>query len=246
MDENSSKSLVDPAKRVRQTLQVTYIVPVIYAVTAYGSVEMRLFKPNVRKMKAKGDVEGLIKVLKNKDPNLRGEAALALAELKDARAMCPLIQAMKDEDLCVCRSAWVAFGEIKDKGTKDARAVESLIQALENEDWWIRRGVAEILGRIGDARAVEPLILTLKDEDSDVRESAACALGKIKDARATEPLVKALKHAYWWVRKAAAEALGEIGDARAAEPLTQALKDKDSVVRETAAEALEKIRAKEN
>jgi len=34
---------------------------------------MGLFKPNIEKMKAKGDVEGLIKVLKDKDEGVRNE-----------------------------------------------------------------------------------------------------------------------------------------------------------------------------
>jgi hypothetical protein len=43
---------------------------------------MGLFKPNVEKMKAKGDVGGLIKALKDKDGDVRDAAARALGKMK--------------------------------------------------------------------------------------------------------------------------------------------------------------------
>jgi len=42
---------------------------------------MGLFKPNVEKMKAKGDIEGLIKVLKDKYSKFRAPAVEALREI---------------------------------------------------------------------------------------------------------------------------------------------------------------------
>jgi HEAT repeat protein len=51
----------------------------------------KLFKPNVEKLKAKGDVEGLIKVLKHKNPEVRSEAEEALGEIGKP-AVEPLIQ----------------------------------------------------------------------------------------------------------------------------------------------------------
>jgi HEAT repeat protein len=62
-------------------------------------MKMSLFKPNVEKMEKNKDVEGLMKALKHKDTNVRERAAEALGKLGDARAVEPLIQALKkDED----------------------------------------------------------------------------------------------------------------------------------------------------
>lgn len=94
-----------------------------------------------------------------------------------------LVEALRNEDRDVRRSAARALGQIG-----DARAVEPLITALRDESWGVRRDAAKALGRIGDARAVEPLLGALRDEDSNVRREAAKALvtmyrsGRLGDA----------------------------------------------------------------
>jgi HEAT repeat protein len=126
----------------------------------------------------KDDVEGLIKILKDsKDKFARWEAAEALGEIGDKRAVDPLIEALNDKKPLIRWKAAEALGEIKDK-----RAVDPLIEALkgEDEDWCVRKTAAEALGKIGDKRAVEPLIEALKDEDRYVRETARKVLEKIK------------------------------------------------------------------
>ena len=222
--------------------------------------------PNVEKMKARRDVNGLIKALRyRKDKGVRQAAAEALVKI-GAPAVEPLIAALKDKDSDVRYAAAKALGEIKDPRAvepliavpKDyysgvryavtealvkigAPAMEPLIAALKDKDSKdsdVRQAAAEALGEIKDPRAVEPLIAALKDEDSDVRAAAAYALGEIKDPRAVEPLIAALKDGDSDVRKAAAKALGEIKDPRAVEPLIAALKDAKWRVREAAAEAL--------
>jgi len=54
-------------------------------------------EPNIEEMKTRRDVEGLTKALKDKDWSVRREAAVALGEIKDARAVEPLIWALKYE-----------------------------------------------------------------------------------------------------------------------------------------------------
>lgn len=58
---------------------------------------MGLFKSKVEKMKAKRDVEGLIKALKDEDWNVREAAASALGEIGDKRAVKPLKDALEAE-----------------------------------------------------------------------------------------------------------------------------------------------------
>src|SRR5450759_2332909 len=84
--------------------------------------------PNVEKLKAKRDVKGLIKALGyQKDPAVRRAAAEALGQIGDARAVEPLIAALKDESWGVRRAAAEALGQIG-----DARAAEPLIAALKD------------------------------------------------------------------------------------------------------------------
>lgn len=55
----------------------------------------KMFAPNIEKLKEKRDVDGLIRALDyNKDVEVRGDAADALGELFDVRAVVPLIKAM--------------------------------------------------------------------------------------------------------------------------------------------------------
>lgn len=154
-----------------------------------------------------------------------------------AVAVEPLITALKDSSREVRREAAKALGKIG-----DARAVEPLIDALNDSHDWIRRNAVEALGKIGDKRAVEPLIAALKDSNWDVRKETIEVLVKIGDARAVEPLIVALTDSPWQVQSYVAEALGKIGDARAVKPLIASLKDKNwYVLRDSAAEALGKI-----
>ena len=217
--------------------------------------------PNVEKMEAKRDVQGLIKALDyQKDASVRDAAAKALGKLKDARAVVPLIAALEDESTGVRREAAEALGK-----SGDARAVEPLIVALRDKVTDVRRDAAEALGELKDARAVEPLVAALSDRE--VRWKAADALVKI-GTLAVKPLIAALRyrgHEYaatvlkeigtpamealiaalededWHLRGAVAEALGKSGDARAVEPLIVALRDKEQYMRWNAAGALDKI-----
>jgi hypothetical protein len=207
-----------------------------------------------------------IAALKDEYPAIRAEAAKALGELKDPRAVDPLIEALRDDDINTTVFARISLGEIgssavdpliqalQDKDyqvrsraayalglIEDDRAVEPLIKVLSDDDWVVRENAAEALGMIRDERAVEPLIKALLDEEWLVRENAAEALGKVKDGRAVEPLILATKDDDYLVRKKAAESLGEIGDLRAVEALKEALNDENSSVQSVAKEALAKI-----
>jgi HEAT repeat protein len=164
---------------------------------------------------------------------VRQAAASALGQIRDARAVEPLIAALKDQDRAVRRAAAGALVQI------GARAVEPLIAALRDDYWAVRRAAAEALGQIGDAPAVEPLIAALKDSAGAVRRAAAEALGQIGDAPAVEPLIAALMDQGYnhSVYQAAAGALVQIG-APAVEPLIAALKDQDRAVRKAAAKVL--------
>jgi hypothetical protein len=137
--------------------------------------------PDVEKMKAKRDVKGLIKTLNYKsDPQVRRDAARLMGEIKDPRAIEPLIAALHDEK--IWWSAAMALGEIG-----DSHAVAPLISALrfdgvrdvtaerlrdmswqpDNDHigavYWIAQQNWDGCVRIG-APAVEPLIAELNNK----------------------------------------------------------------------------------
>lgn len=218
-------------------------------------------------------VKALIKALGDGDENVRIEAARALGNLGDARAVEPLSEALCDSDFHVQLIAAEALVKmhavvtlIEALGTghsgvpyaaealgelKDARAVAPLIKALKDSQRLVRDAAAHALGKLGDALAVEPLINALEDNEWSVRYAAARALGKLGNARAVEPLINALEDgeprtaadaiSIAYMKRTAAEALGELGDVRAVQALTRALKDRDGSVRSTAAEARAKL-----
>jgi HEAT repeat protein len=200
------------------------------------SITMGLFgPPNIDKMKAKRDVNGLCYVLtEEKDSALLCKAAKALGEIGDTRAVESLIFALKNGNGGVRLAVAKALGEIK-----DVRAVEPLIIALN--DKYIQCEVVSALGKIGDHRAVEPLIATaLKDKDIFLHETTAKVLGSLKDARAVELLITILGDEKQPAREAAAEALVNIGFP-AVEPLIDALGNNNHNIRKTTAEVLERI-----
>ncbi len=230
-------------------------------------------KPNVAKLAAEGDVEGLIEALKHEDGAVRKKAAKAIGKTKDGRAVEPLVRALYDKDGDVGEAATEALAEMKDE-----RAVELLLQALNDKNKDTRLKAGYCLGRMGDMRVVGPLIQALKDKDDLVRHEiaegfaflagmgdpvimplvgalkdedwrarseAAWILGTTGDARAVEPLIEALQDGNSTVRAQAAWALGGIGDVRAVDPITtHALKDKDKDVRGAGQDALEEIEKK--
>jgi len=140
--------------------------------------------PEIENLKAKRDVEGLIKALKGETftdaaqalDKLREEAAQALGELRDKRAVEPLIEALGHKYPGDRMYAANALGEIGDK-----RAIEPLARAYHDNNQYVRYYVVIALSRFkDDERALKALEEVLRDPDPGFRRIAAIALGKIK------------------------------------------------------------------
>jgi HEAT repeat protein len=216
--------------------------------------------PDVAKLKARGDVPGLIKALADdKDFQRRRAATSALGELADRRAVDALGAALKDPDEYVRPHAARALGKIG-----DPRAVEPLGVALKDPSVDVRVAAAKGLGEIGDSSAIPALLTALNDPSIGVRAAAARSLagiGWIPDSgqtgegyllvqkrdwaacvtlgpAAVDPLLDALKRRDRHVRIGAAESLGKIRDPRSAKPLVAILGDPDPRVRQAARDAL--------
>jgi HEAT repeat protein len=194
-----------------------------------------LFGPDVKKLLERRDIAGLTRLLDHKDPLVQYEAADALGNIGDEKAVDPLITALKRHEFSGVR--WKAAEALSKIGNP---AVASLIGALQYPDEDVRWKAAIALGEIGNPDAIDPLIQLLSDDDRFVRSRAAHALSMIGEP-AVPPVIKALKNGNPDVRWSAALAAGKIKNPLAVEPLILALADEEMMVRAEAAAALASI-----
>jgi len=127
----------------------------------------------------------LVEFLHDPDPDLRLQAALALGEQQDQRAVAPLMDALNDPDINVRYHVIEALGKL--------RAIESagaLAEIAAARDFFLAFPALESLMQIGDARVVPRIVPLLNDEL--LSEPSAVALGKLGDEKAVDPLVIAL------------------------------------------------------
>jgi HEAT repeat protein len=216
--------------------QVTSLFFLVSGISLFDQLKNALTSgKDIVKMKASGNVRGLIRLLNHRNPDVQYEAAEALGEIRDASAVCPLVAILTGDSLSGVR--WKAAEALSRIGIL---AVDPLIVALKNPDDDVRWKVAMALGEIGDPRAIGPLIGLLADSDRFVKSRAALALGMIGEP-AVDPLIVALQEGDGNQRWGAAIALGRIKDIRATEPLIRGLADKYENVRAEAAAALAAI-----
>lgn len=205
---------------------------------------MPLFSPpNIERLKAKRDVQGLIKALQHRDAATRRDAATALGDIGDERAVDPLIASLGDGDADMRYESAEALGKLRDH-----RAVEGLARLL---DWdaesseYVRAVAAHALGRIGDPRAADhlrgALFWALAHGDGSLRNAAAEGLRDLGDESAKGALLASLESKEGDVRGGAAQALGKLRDSNALEPLVGLLEDEDEWVRLSAVYALKDL-----
>jgi HEAT repeat protein len=196
------------------------------------------------------------------------KAAYILGDIRDHRAVEPLIAALKDKDTGVRKAAAYALGELK-----DPRSVEPLIEALKDSDYGVRDRAAYALGSFpSDSRIVAPLIALLnRSSTGGIPSSLIHTLGMVHDPRVIPALVAAYKKMDWnekrevikvfekrtepqafdallmasrdndaWIRGWTVRALdgGYFRDPRVVEPLVRLSKDKEKHVRDAALEVL--------
>jgi HEAT repeat protein len=197
--------------------------------------------PSVDKLKAKRDVMGLLQVLEDTNRGFeRWRAAEALGNLKDPRAVEPLIRVLREEPENIGYYVPRALGEIGDD-----RAVDTLVGCLKDGNHNQREAATTALVQIGGPRSVEALIAAL-DKRSCIQEdvknneyckhpglclNSAVVLGKLHAVGATEPLISMLgcscpltTFKELDVHLQVEEALRQIGPS-AVEPLIGALQD---------------------
>jgi HEAT repeat protein len=98
----------------------------------------------LERVDGKYSVVALIGALEDKNDIVRGDAVRALGGLGDARAVAPLVEALRNDKWCMIRQ-WAAYalGQIG-----SPQATEGLQAALKDEDEIVRAAAAEALKKI--------------------------------------------------------------------------------------------------
>lgn len=173
-------------------------------------------------------VSALTRALQDEAPEVRGAAALALADLDATEALPALLVAADDDAFLVRQLAITALGEIG-----DPRAQQRVLRALEDPRPEVRFQAIVAYPRIaGEGDEVwRALGDALRDEDAHVRGRAAEACAELADGKNLPALladrlarIVADSEEPADARVAAAIALGESGDARC-EPVFLAVMD---------------------
>lgn len=177
-----------------------------------GSQEQRQQAVKTLVNMGKPAVSALIEALKHPKPEVRANAAKALAQMgSDAAPALPaLSEALQDEDKSVRVEAAQAFNNVGKQAM-----IPYLVANLRNENPSIRYSSVHALTRLGKyaQSAVPTLIQTLQDKETWVRLTAASALGGIgvNAIDSLPALVVNLEDKDISARHGAAYALGAIG-----------------------------------
>jgi len=171
-------------------------------------------------------VNGYIIALSNSDSSVRHNAAEALGNSGDLKAIPPLLESLVDES-----EEDVLFFKVealRKLGANDERIIDAYLKILlkvKSYPWAykIRRESVEALGNLKAKKAVGLLFEMLKDGYGD-REAIAEALGTIGDERSVVPLIKMLDDDNDHVKVAVIEALRKIGDNKAGESIFETIK----------------------
>jgi len=150
-------------------------------------------------------------------PVVRAQAAWALGQLRDRRAVQALMAALKEDNEAIAYAAAMALSVLGEP------AVPSLIAALNSDMDMLRQMVVKSLARMGNSSA-RPLLAIVQDETQpdSVIKGAAEALGLLGNPQAIPPLVRLLRSRSGKVVEPAAHALAAIG-LPAIQPLVDAL-----------------------
>jgi HEAT repeat protein len=156
--------------------------------------------PNVAKLDAKGNIDGLVRATRYKDPEVAEEARKALEGYLDK--IVDRLQTKNIVQLNTSRDALVAIGPL---------ARDRLLFILREGHLHRRQDAAYVLGLMKDPVAVEPLCLAMHNPDPLLRVIIVEALGKIGDPAAEDTLRRALGDVDATVKAAARKSLKKIG-----------------------------------
>jgi HEAT repeat protein len=148
----------------------------------------------------------LVRLLDSDDSNTRQNSAFVLGELRDARAVEPLIPLLKDETAMVRYRVAEALAKIKDR-----RAVVPLLYAMWAGDWELESAAAHALREIGfENIGMACSLLNYRDIEPEV--AIAFVLRGEKCPELIEPMVYIVEQDTLDLGPRAVEILAEIDD----------------------------------
>lgn len=130
----------------------------------------------------------LVEFLRDKDADLRMQAALALGEQRDKRALPVLLETLNDPNMNVCFHVIEALGKLR-----DSAAAEPLARIAETREFFLAFPALEALREIGDTEVAPRLVKLLQVEM--LREAAAETLGELGDETVVAPLTDLINNA---------------------------------------------------
>jgi len=162
-----------------------------------------LGKPNVARLDARGQIEGLLSASKyKKDPEVREQARQALE--RRMPLLLDTFQSKNVRHIVLARDAFRQIGQ---------PAVPFLVDVLDQGDTGRRQDAVHILGEVGLPSVVPPLADALHDRDAGVRLLSVRSLAQLEDERVDDLLESALRDRDEDVRLAASKALRKRGRA---------------------------------
>jgi HEAT repeat protein len=159
----------------------------------------------------------LLHALKDKENEVRWEAAKALAAISHSYSIRPLIQLLRHGKTTSIRQvAAYALSFMFSKRSK--QVARSLVSVLNDkkEKAVVRAQAAEGLGNIRHRAAFKTLMLALDEKNTEIRFWAVFALGKLGDPRALPKLRETARHdsgilpGWWSIKKEACDAIRAI------------------------------------
>jgi len=218
----------------------TSILDCYFKTPVSGNRWLRLFRglfgANVKKLKAKGDVEELFQIAID-NRNYSNRLAVQAIEELGHQAVVPLISCVKAYYRI---SANLSFEDIATAlSGVGAAIVVPLIRLLEQSNGDIAAITA--LGKLKDPRAVPILCALFKLGNPLISTQVATALAAIANEEAVAALMQELEGDNFITRADAVHALGIIGDQGFIPAITKACSDPHEHVRDAAGRALHQI-----
>ncbi|MGQ9866993.1 MAG: HEAT repeat domain-containing protein [Pseudanabaenaceae cyanobacterium] len=180
----------------------------------------------------------ILKVIDDRNDNVRGMAIFALGVKPTAACLPVLVRLLETEtDYSIRAAAAGALGYLG-----DVRAFEPLLRTFyEDTEWLVRFSAAVSLGNLGDNRAYEALVGALDSPEVVLQQAAIAALGEIGDCRCVDKLLTFVQAEDWLVRQRLAEALGHLPTPKSRQALQFLTKDAHPQVAAAAAVAQQRL-----
>ncbi len=196
----------------------------VLAAWALGEIRHSAAEPHLRE------------AFEDRDANVRGNALVALLELKPGDWVDLLARGLQDKDTFVQQTTLSRMPDPTPPALLDP--IAGLL--VDAPDEAIRIGAADALGEARGEGVADALARGTEDDAKDVRVHVAFALGKIQDAAAVPVLTSLLDDESWEVRANAVQSLGKYREPAALEAIRGMVDDTNASVRAVAMRLVER------